>query len=176
MRCWFTVSLASAACVLLLTDSLSAQQIRRAERLVGGNENPPLASDGSGRFRARLFEDRIEYRLRYDVASETEEGPSDITQAHLHIGNPGTNGGVVAFLCSNDPPDGVTTPECPDSPDEVEGDILAADVLPNTDAMLLAGDLAGLSKLIRQGAVYVNVHTNRVPSGEIRAQLSPRRR
>jgi hypothetical protein len=70
-----------------------------AERLLGGNENPPVISDGSGRFRARVSEDRIGFTLRYDVASED----SDVTQAHLHIQNPGNNGGIVVFLCSGIP-------------------------------------------------------------------------
>ena len=47
MRCLMTVSLAAAGCVLLLADGASAQQIRRAEPLRGGNENPPVVTDGT---------------------------------------------------------------------------------------------------------------------------------
>ena len=81
----------------MLGDAASAQQVRQAERLLGGNENPPVITDGTGNFRARLFDDRIEFRLRYDVGFDD----SDVTQAHLHIANPGNNGAIVAFLCSN---------------------------------------------------------------------------
>jgi hypothetical protein len=56
-----------------------------SEDILGGNENPPVISDGSGSFRARFEDDEIAFRLRYDVASQ----PSDVTQAHLHIANPG---------------------------------------------------------------------------------------
>lgn len=180
MRCWTTFSLASAALVLLVADGASAQQVRRAEPMRGGNENPPVFSDGTGRFRARLFDDRIEFRLRYDVASEDpDNGPSDVTQAHLHVGNPGNNGGIVAFLCVNPPlpapPSPATTPSaCPSSPGEVEGEIVADDVLADADGVLEAGDLDGLMKLIRQGSVYANAHTNAHGSGEVRGQVAPR--
>jgi hypothetical protein len=157
-----------------LGDDASAEQVR-SERLLGGNENPPIISDGSGSFRARLREDRISFRLRYDVASDG----SDVLQAHLHISNPGTNGGIVAFLCSNieDPPL-PTDRVCPDSPGEVSGDIFAEDVLavPDTGDIIKAGNLEGLKRLIDQGSVYANVHTNDHMGGEIRGQLEPRRR
>jgi len=170
--------LVSAALVLALCDTAAAQQVRRAERLVGANENPPVITDGSGNFRARLFPDRIEFRLRYDVASTG----SDVTQAHLHIANPGNNGGIVVFLCSNagNTPDGATQRDCPSSPAVVLGEIVATDVVPdNPDpqlAVITAGDLAGLARLIRQGAVYANVHSDDFPAGEVRGQLSPRGR
>ena len=39
----------------------------------------------------------------------------------------------------------------------------------------LAGEpLAELARAIREGNVYVNIHTERNPSGEIRGQLVPR--
>ena len=173
----FTVLLASAALVTLLADSAWSQQVRRAEPLRGANENPPVVTDGSGNFRARLFQNRIEYRLRYDIASE--ETASDATAAHLHVANPGNNGGIVAFLCANSPPDGVTTPTCPESPGVVEGEIVADDVLEVSEGdpavtVVEAGDLDALARLIRQGAVYANVHSNDHPAGEVRGQLSPR--
>jgi hypothetical protein len=55
----------SAALVIAFGDAGSAQQIS-AEKLVGGIENPPVVSDGSGRFRARLKDDSISFRLSYD--------------------------------------------------------------------------------------------------------------
>ena len=167
----------SAALVLAFGDAGSAQQVR-AEKLVGGNENPPVVSGGSGRFSARLRHDSISFRLSYDVASED----SDVVQAHLHIANPGNNGGVVAFLCSNNV-GAPTDRTCPPSPGKVTGEIFADDVLPVTEGMapdevviIGAGDLEGLKRLIEQGSVYANVHTNAHLSGEIRGQLEPRRR
>ena len=178
MRRFATALLCSAMFLPTLGEPASAQQVR-AERLLGGNENPPVVSEGSGRFRARLLDDRIRFRLSYDVASEG----SDVLQAHLHIANPGNNGGIVAFLCSNvdDPP--TTHPDCPDSPGEVSGEIFAEDVMevtegepPDEVVIIEAEDLEGLQRLIDQGSVYANVHTDDHPGGEVRGQVEPRRR
>jgi hypothetical protein len=163
--------LVSAGLVLALCDTAAAQQVRRAERLVGANENPPVVTDASGNFRAVIFANRIEFRLRY--------GPleGDATQAHLHVGNPGTNGAIVVFLCANDPfapPAPATAPECPVSAGVVEDVIDPEDVLEDDDGVLEAGDLDGLKRLIRQGAVYANVHSGAHGAGEVRGQISPR--
>ena len=104
------------------------------------------------------------FQLTYDVGAEG----SAPDQAHLHIANPGNNGGIVVFLCSNlgNTPVGATVRECPPSPGQVVGDIVAGDVLPVVDGeppaatpIIGAGDLEGLKLLIEQGAVYANVHT-----------------
>jgi len=160
----------------------------KAERLVGGNENPPVVSEGSGMFKAWFRHDGIAFQLRYDVASEASdlapEG-SDITQSHLHIANPGTNGGIVVFLCTNlgNTPMGATMRECPPSPGVVTGSIVMGDVQtvtsgepPDQTTIIEAGDLEGLSRLIKQGAVYANVHTDAHGGGEVRGQLNPRPR
>ena len=171
MRLLPSILLLSTGLALVASDAAQAQQNRRAERLVGGNENPPVISEGTGRFRPRIAEDQIKFELSYD-------GLLDVQQAHLHIANPGNNGGIVVFLCSNlgNAPAGATVRECPPA-GEVEGDIIATDVqtvVEDTTTIIEAGDLPGLIRLIRQGSVYANVHTLAHPAGEIRGQLFPR--
>ena len=150
---------------------------RGSEELLGGHENPPVISDGTGDFTAVLDVDRIPFQLTYDVASEG----SDADRAHLHIANPGNKGGIVVFLCSNlgDTPVGAQVRPCPPSPGVVSGEILAGDVLAVVDGeppaeIIAAGDLEGLKLLMGQGSVYANVHTPAHGSGEIRAQLLSR--
>jgi hypothetical protein len=172
-----TVLLLSAMFLPTLGDAASAQQ-EKSETLLGGNENPPVISDGSGSFEVQFGGDSATFRLFYDVASEG----SDVTQAHWHIENPGNNGGIVVWFCANPPieaPEG--TPECPPSPAELAGDIVAADVQavaagdPPVE-IIAAGDLEGLQRLIEQGSVYVNVHSDNHPPGEVRGQMNSRRR
>jgi hypothetical protein len=165
----------SGAFLFALGPAGSAQQVE-SEDLLGGHENPPVVSDGTGDFTAVLDIDRITFELTYDVGSEG----SDADQAHLHIANPGNNGGIVVFLCSNlgNTPVGATVRECPPSPGVVGGEIVAGDVQavidgepPTATQIIGAGDLEGLKLLIEQGAVYANVHTPAHATGEIRAQL-----
>ena len=165
--------LVAAGLGLVLCDTAAAQQVRRAERLTGANENPPVDTVARGNFRAQIFPDRIEFRLVYSGIE------SDVLQAHLHAGNPGSNGGIVVFLCTNlgnTQPPGATERPCPPLPTPVTGEIVAADVIGGVAPGLEAGDLAGLARLIRQGAIYANVHSDDFESGEVRGQVSPRTR
>ncbi len=182
MRAFVSILLFSAGLAFVASDPAQAHKVSNAnvnaERLRGGNENPPVISDGFGRFRAKPLEDRIAFRLRYE---SLVAGGSDVTQAHLHIANPGNNGGIVVFLCSNlgNVPAGATARLCPPSAGVVDGDIVPADVQTLTEdgtTIIGAGDLAGLVRLIQQGSVYANVHTVDHPGGEIRGQLAPRDR
>jgi CHRD domain len=177
----FAVRLSLSGAVLFALNGAGYAQEERSERLLGGNENPPVISAGSGTFSAEIQSDSIQFQLNYNVGSDE----SDANQAHLHIANPGNNGEIVVFLCSNlgNTPDGATQRECPASPGEVSGEIVAGDVLavvegepPDETEIIEAGDLEGLKRLIEQGSVYSNVHTDNHGAGEIRAQMNPRRR
>ena len=172
MRFLSSILLLSSCLSLAASDAAQAQQTGRAERLLGGNENPPVISDGTGQFLPQISVDQLSFELSYD-------GLADVQEAHLHIANPSNNGGIVVFLCSNlgNVPAGATPRECPPPPGEVAGDIIATDVLAvveDTTTVIAAGDLPGLIQLIRQGSVYANVHTLVHPAGEIRGQLFPR--
>ena len=68
----------------------------RAE-LKGFEEIPTLSTPGTGRFEARLSHDglSVDYELQYQ---DTE---SNVRQAHIHLGAPAFNGGIMVFLCTN---------------------------------------------------------------------------
>jgi hypothetical protein len=153
--------LAAGTLMLLGTGATPAGAVELAELLTGGNENPPVVTNATGRFRAVVRQGGVDFTLRYNVQGATA--------AHIHIANPGNNGDIAVFLC--DP--------CPDGPQVVEDRFVAADVqevLDGTTVVLEEGDLRGLIRLIRQGATYVNVHSGDHPAGEIRGQINPRRR
>ncbi len=134
------------------------QEVPIRETLAQGQAIFKVTSDGNG----------VEFKV---IASNIQ----NIVASHIHIGQAGTNGPVVAFLFGSVPPGGGRT-------DGVlaEGTITSANLI---------GPLAGASmdtllSAMRDGLIYVNVHTNDgvaptnegpgdFPGGEIRGQLRP---
>lgn len=124
-------------------------------RLEGSEEVPPVETEASGKTLFRLKDKKgLRFRLTvFDIR--------DATAAHIHLGERGENGPIVAFLYG--PVDeGVTVEKA-----VVNGKIRKKD---------LVGPLEGesLKTLIREmekGNTYVNVHTIQNPEGEIRGQI-----
>jgi hypothetical protein len=131
---------------------------RFAAELDGDHEVPRVVTAASGEAEFRVQSDgSVRYRLRL----ANIEG---VTQAHIHISGPGTNGPVVAFLIPFDPA-GFDVGE---ERVVAEGVITADEVIarPGFD-----GTLAELVRRMRQGRTYVNVHTLAHPPGEVRGQI-----
>lgn len=140
------------------------QEVVRA-RLLGLSEVPSQSVQGEGSFRAVIDEDAgmITWSLSYKGLTPT--------QSHLHLGQHHTNGGIVVFLCTNLGNGPVGTQACPPGPAEISGTILAAQVVALPAQQVTAGDLAEVLTAIRNGSVYVNMHTTAAPAGEIRGQV-----
>lgn len=148
----------------------------RAE-LSGFEEVPAISTSGSGSFSAWV--DKKEPVLRYRLSYDDLQG--DVLFAHIHFGRTGTNGGVIVFLCSNEPPPvGVETPTCPAPGQTLEGALDPSDVVGPEDQGIAPGEADEALAALRAGAGYVNVHTSEFPGGEIRGQIEqgrpPRRR
>ena len=140
--------------------------------LTGYEEVPAVSTTGDGLFNARISEDEssIEYELSYKELQGT------VLQAHIHLGQPGVNGGISVWLCGNqnvsppvNPPAG--TQPCPAPPATITGTITAANVIGPTAQGIAQGEFAELLAAIRAGATYVNVHSTTWPGGEIRSQI-----
>ena len=163
---------------VVMTDDDFGRRIR--EVLTGHEELPLVLTNGRGFFTARINEDgtEISYKLRYSGLE------SNATQAHIHIGQPGINGGVSVYLCLNPNPPSLNPPAapadlpptCPLREGEVEGVLAANDVVGPANQGVLAGDFGRLLYAIRTGNTYVNVHTVNSPGGEIRHQIDHNRR
>jgi hypothetical protein len=135
--------------------------------LSGYMEVPAISTDANGTFRAEITTgNKIKYRLRYDDV----EGVS-ITQAHIHFGQRGVNGGISVFLCSNLGNGPVGTPACPAAPGVVTGTLTADDVVGPAAQGIDPGEFGELRRAIRQGFAYVNIHSETWPGGEARGQL-----
>jgi hypothetical protein len=151
-------------------DSRHGEDTVRA-KLSGYEEDPlTISTPGSGRFVAHIDErnKEIKWRLSYDDLK-------DVEQAHIHFGGRHQSGGVAAFLCSNlkdakgGAPQGVQP--CPAAPAKIEGTIKPADVVGPADQGIEPGEFDELVDAIEAGVTYVNVHTKKHPTGEIRGQL-----
>jgi CHRD domain len=129
-------------------------------RLSGYKEVPAISTTGNGGFQAELRAGAVHYRLRY---GDLEGG--DVLAAHIHLGRPATNGGVIAFLCG-----GGSAPACPAS-GTVSGVINADDVIGPQEQGIEPGEFRELVRAINRNATYVNVHTEAFPTGEVRGNV-----
>ena len=143
--------------------------------LEGFQEVQTLSTTGRGRLTLKIDEDAetITYRLRYSALDEV--AGSMVTQAHIHLGQRATNGGISAFLCGVPPavpaPPASTPPLCTSPSGDIEGVITPTDVIGPAGQGIAAMEFAELVKAIRAGYTYGNVHTTRFPGGEIRGQI-----
>ncbi|MEX2458151.1 MAG: CHRD domain-containing protein [Actinomycetota bacterium] len=154
-------SVAALALVLLLSVAVPAAaapfDTDFAADLSGGQEVPPVDTPATGAARFDVIDlgDQGEIRFRLGVFDIDE-----VVASHIHLGCPGENGPVVAFLFEGGP----TGP--------VNGR-LAQGVIRRQH---LVGPLEGkhLGSLVRameSNCTYVNVHTTEWPGGEIRGQI-----
>lgn len=113
-------------------------------RLSGRHEVPPVVTQAFGR--STMVLDEEQKQLYYRVRVWNIE---DIIGAHIHLGAPGEEGGIVFPLY-----DPNTTPFDPQNP--ISGTLTLND-----------NQISDL----KAGLYYVNVHTTAYPDGEIRGQL-----
>ena len=99
--------IAIAGGAIVLAQSATAQNSTKSiwARLIGLQEVPVVLTPGRAWFRADISadEESIEWTLTY------EQLQADVTQAHLHIGQPLANGGISVWMCANP----TTTPPIP---------------------------------------------------------------
>ena len=152
---------------LLLAVPALAQETHFLARLRGFEEVPALSNFAFGRFHAVLSEDGTE--LTYTLSYRQVQGI--VTQAHIHLGNPGVNGGIMVFLCSNLGNGPAGTQACPADPAVISGTITAVDVLAVAAQDVPAGSFREFRNAVRQGYAYANVHSTLYPGGELRGQL-----
>ena len=129
-------------------------------------ENPTNVTDGTGTFRAVVINDNtIRFRLTYRNLS------TPVVQSHIHIGATKTNGAIAIFFCG--PAGSAAHQTCPNdstNSGSVTGTVGPADVVIDAQGVS-PGEFAKVLRAIVNGDTYVNVHTTRLPGGEIRGQV-----
>ncbi len=123
-------------------------------------EVPRNESHGEGVAAFRSTTDK----KRLDFALLAINATSQITAAHLHLGEKGENGPVVASLIGED-----VDAEQRSAMNQASsvGAIRASDLV----GPLEGESIADLLHEIRDGNAYVNVHTEEYPDGELRSQV-----
>lgn len=171
-----TLIVASVVATWLSSLATSANGAAITFRLSGAQEVPVVLTEASGWGQVRVGEHwdlpRIRVELMFRDLTEY------VTQVHLHLGQPGVNGGVAAWICvdrdgpaARDAPFG--TASCYGSYERLVVDIFEEDVIEIESQGLDAGDLRALMNAVRHGNTYINVHSERFPTGELRGQVQP---
>ena len=97
-----------------------------------------------------------------------------ITQAHLHCARAGANGPVVAFLFDVAPvpgPGGVNVDGRLARDRLTNEDIEPADFAANAACGVTINNIASLLTAVLDGIIYLNVHSEGNPPGEVRGQI-----
>ena len=131
-------------------------------KLDGYQEVPAVLTDGKGRFQAKTDGYTLYYKLTYKNLS------GDALAAHIHLAQPGANGGLLVWLCDATE---ANAPACPADGEKVEGTLTADDVQEIAAQGVEAGDFEALLRAMSNGVTYVNVHTEKFPAGEIRGYI-----
>lgn len=175
MKRVYAMVLASALAATLVAtlaaagdDGDSRERSLRA-RLQAENEVPAVISAASGLFTGKVAED--DQSISYELTYSGLEG--NVTQAHIHVGQRTASGGIMIWLCSNQPspPTPAGVQPCPAAPATISGTIAPADVVGPASQGVSAGNWADALAAIRGGLAYVNVHSTVSPGGEVRGQI-----
>jgi hypothetical protein len=139
--------------------------------LIGYEEPPSVSTTGRGEVTIVIAIDDVsfEYELVFG------ELAGDVTQAHIHLAQPGVNGGISVWLCgtaTNPGPAG--TPSCGGpKAGMAKGVVMANNVIGPAGQGIEAGEFGELLAAMRAGVTYANVHSTRNTGGEIRGQITP---
>jgi len=142
-------------------------------KLTGFEQVPTVITTGSGRFVGTLNEAHT--AISYSLTFSNIQG-EPIEFADIHVGQRLVNGGISVFLCSTTPPATTTPPSgtqlCPSGASgTITGTITAADIIGPAGQGIPAGNFAKLVQAIQHGDTYVQMHTTKFATGELRGQI-----
>ncbi|WP_447974281.1 CHRD domain-containing protein [Nitrospira sp. Kam-Ns4a] len=153
--------------------SIATAEERFLASLSGYDEVPAVSTPAVGELRGKISGD--EQSIAYELSYGGLQAP--VRFAHIHLAQPGVNGGIIVFLCQTagfPDPTGLAPPCLQEG--TVTGTLTAANVIGPAAQGIAAGEFGELLAALRAGATYANVHSNQFPGGEIRGQLRGSRR
>ena len=139
----------------VFTESVLAQELPKfVIKLTGSQEVPPVQTNAIGTAEISAFSvamDSLSYKI--NVANIT-----GVTAGHTHLGNIGENGPVVVTFFKYDSPRNNVS----------ETGSITADML---EGPMKGKQLSDLAVAGANGSLYINIHTEKNPNGEIRGQV-----
>ena len=154
-KAWF------ALVVLLVVNGTARGDFIATATLTGDGEDPTSPGTGSGIVTFTSATDSLSVSIAFANLSSPTVLVDSLGSAHIHFGDPGTNGPVI-FPFTNFPT-GVTS-------GTYSTVLTAANLLPDpADGIKTFADAVSA---IEGGHTYINIHTVAHPDGEIRGQLA----
>lgn len=130
--------------------------------LTGAEQVPPVETDARGHATFEIDEDRR--KVHYEIYVESI---CNVTQAHIHSGEQGETGPIIVWLYPEDQQESELI-EGRFEGTLVEGTYTADDFV----GPLEGASLAEANETAAEG-LYLNIHTEQHPDGEIRGQIKP---
>lgn len=152
------VSLLAISSVLILTISTSSiyaqNEVKYNAKLQGSSVVPPVNTTAAGRAVIFVGEDTLRWKLNIT-------GITDPTMAHIHMGEKGVNGSIIADL--------LDTAKIEDKSDRtiITGRITAADL----EGPMLGKELEDLQSAFNNATTNIDLHTKSHPNGELRGTI-----
>ncbi len=140
-----------------LSDQVFAVKLKLAAKLSGQDLSPPVSTQSGGDLEIKTKQGILKYKLNLT-------GTGEPTAAFLHIGKSGQNGEPIVDLLK------IRKMSTTQMGNEVVRGNLTEQIFTDKFA---GKTLADLSNLLSNGEVYVVVHTQAHPNGELRGQLVP---
>ena len=125
--------------------------------LSGKNEVPERETKAVGEVIVTISKDESSVHYKVIVANI-----ENVVASHFHMAPANANGGVVRGIFQN---------PNPQPSGSMNGILAEGDITADNLTGVLTGNLSGFIDAIRNGNIYVNVHTTAYPGGELRGQL-----
>jgi hypothetical protein len=147
-----------------------------AATLSGFAETGPLNAESGAILTAGTgtFSLRLDTKTQTAIYSLTFSNLTSLaTMAHIHFAREHVPGGILVWLCQTHvmPSPVPGTPFCPRIGGTVGGTITGSKVVAIPGQNVTAGDFAALVAALDSGTAYVNVHSVKFESGELRGEI-----
>jgi hypothetical protein len=135
--------------------------------LTGSEEIPFARSEGQGK---ALFWMPVTM-MDNAIYSVNFTGLDNVNQAHVHNGSEGENGPIILTLFNKDDPIWADYPYSVNGSSVIEGTFNATEF----EGPYEGKTMEEFTNALRNGDLYVNVHTQEYPTGELRGQTRENR-